>query len=127
MLVGPGLVLDVRGVVVVGLVVTRVVVGLVVVGLVVVGLVVGGLVVVGLVVGLGVLVGRGGPVPPFVGVSTWLPSQYIARPSSARFLSMVLMSVVPLALQDTPFAAEVLSGVGYSMWKTGLPAARKAL
>jgi hypothetical protein len=81
------------------------------------------------VVGLdvGVLVGRGGPVPPFVGVSTWLPSQYTAGPSSARFFRIVLMPVVLDPVHEMPVAAAVLSGVGYSMWKTGLPLARKAV
>lgn len=93
-------------------------------GLDVVGLDVGGGLV---VVGLSVFVGRGGLVPPFVGVSTWLPSQYTARPSSAMFLRMVLMPDVPAARQEGPFAEPGFSGVGYSMWKTGLPVERKAV
>lgn len=117
--VGGGLVV-VGGGVKIGLLV--VVVGLLVVVLLVVGLgVTGGLV----VVGLGVLDGLGGDEPPLVGVSTWLPSQYTAGPSSAMFFRMVLMPVVPAAVHETPVAAPVLSGVGYSMWKTGFPAARK--
>lgn len=53
--------------------------------------------------GRGGLEGRGGLVPPFVGVSAWLPSQYIVRPSSVKSLSIVLIPSVPAPLQYTPF------------------------
>jgi hypothetical protein len=111
--------------VVVGLVV--VVGGLgVVVGLVVVRVVVL-IVVVLLVVGLGGSGGLGGLDPPFVGVSTWLPSQYTVGPSKARFFKMLLMRLVPGPVQRSDLAAVVFKGLGYSTWKTGLPSARKLL
>ena len=72
------------------------------------GLVLDGRVVVGLVVvgfGVGVFDGRGGLVPPLVGVSTWLPSQYIAGPSSAMFFRIVLIPAVPGPVHETPLAA----------------------
>lgn len=124
-LVGGGRVLVVRTVVglVVGLaVVCLVVVCLVVVCFVVVDLVVVGLVVVGL--GVSVFVGRGGLVPPTVGVFIVLPSQYIVGPSNARFFSIVLIPAVPCPVQLVPFGAAAFSG-GYSMCRTGFPAARK--
>lgn len=71
--------------------------------------------------------GRGGLVPPFVGVSTCDPSQYTVGPSSARFFKTVLIPVVPGPVQSVDLAALVLSGAGYSMWKTGLFVARKVV
>jgi hypothetical protein len=80
-------------------------------------------------VGLGGVerVGLGGLVPPLVGVSTWLPSQYIVRPVRASSLSTVLIPLVPGPVQYTELACETFSGLGYSMWKTGFPEARKLL
>ena len=96
--------------VVVGLtVVVDVVVGLVVdVGRWIVELVFGG--VGGLVVRVGV-----GRVPPFVGVSTLLPSQYMVSPSSVRSFKTVLIPAVPGPLQYVPFVWFTVKGTGYSM------------
>jgi hypothetical protein len=76
------------------------------------------------VVGFGGTDGLGGRVPPFVGVSTWLPSQYIVRPSSERSFKTVLVPFVPGPLQYTEFTCPVFRGFGYSMRKTGFPEAR---
>jgi len=76
------------------------------------------------VVGFG---GLGGLVPPFVGVSAWLPSQYTVGPSNAKFFNMLLMRVVPGPVQRLVLAAAGFKGLGYSTWKTGLPSAKKLL
>jgi hypothetical protein len=76
--------------------------------------------------GVGGLEGRGGLVPPLVGVLTWLPSQYTVNPSRVIFLSTVLIPFVPAPLQYTEFIGW-FTGLGYSMWKTGLLDARKLL
>ena len=45
-----------------------------------------------------------GRVPPLVGVSTLLPSQYMVSPSSVRSFKIVLIPAVPGPLQYVPFA-----------------------
>lgn len=68
--------------------------------------------------------GRGGLAPPFVGVSTREPSQYMVAPFSCISLRIVLIPFVPGPLQNCVFAWLGFRGVGYSIWKTGLFAAR---
>lgn len=76
------------------------------------------------VLGRGGKEGLGGLDPPFVGVFTSLPSQYIVRPVSVSSFKTVLIPFVPGPLQYTEFLCPVFSGFGYSMWKTGFPNAR---
>jgi hypothetical protein len=67
------------------------------------------------VLGLGGFDGLGGLVPPFVGVFTSLPSQYIVRPFRFSSFRTVLIPVVPGPLQYTEFICPVFSGFGYSI------------
>jgi hypothetical protein len=64
--------------------------------------------------GGGLPVGFPGFVPPFVGVSTWLPSQYMVGPSRAKFFRMLLMRLVPGPIQTFVLITAGVKGFGYS-------------
>jgi hypothetical protein len=64
--------------------------------------------------GGGLPVGLPGVVPPLVGVSTSLPSQYTVGPSSAKFFRTLLIRLVPGPVQRFVLAAAGFRGFGYS-------------